>query len=185
MVIAIVGMPGAGKSCLAEHFKKKDFSFVRFGQIVIDEVVRRGMEINPRNERLIREEIRRVEGMDVCARRALPLIRARLANGDVVVVDGLYSWSEYKTLRITLEDRFVVVAVFASRQLRYERLHRRPERPLTYEEAEQRDVAEIEYIEKGGPIAMADYAVLNDGAESEMFLAADRILRKILSACRS
>jgi dephospho-CoA kinase len=33
---------------------------------------------------------------------------------------------------------------------------------LTYEEARGRDYAEIENIEKGGPIAMADFTVVND-----------------------
>ncbi|MCX7789186.1 MAG: hypothetical protein N2378_00970, partial [Chloroflexaceae bacterium] len=37
------------------------------------------------------------------------------------------------------------------------------ERPLTPAEAEARDEREIEHIEKGGPIAMADQLIVNDG----------------------
>ena len=34
-------------------------------------------------------------------------------------------------------------------------------RPFTIKEAKARDYAEIENLEKGGPIAMADYTILN------------------------
>ena len=36
-------------------------------------------------------------------------------------------------------------------------------RKLTKEEAAKRDYAEIENIEKGGPIAMADFTFINEG----------------------
>ena len=35
-------------------------------------------------------------------------------------------------------------------------------RPLTAEQAQKRDYAEIENIEKGGPIVMADFTVINE-----------------------
>jgi dephospho-CoA kinase len=69
-----------------------------------------------------------------------------------------------------------VVAVIASRSIRYERLARRPVRRLSPEEAELRDFAEIEKLEKGGPIAVADYVILNDGSEEELLRSVDRLL---------
>jgi dephospho-CoA kinase len=56
-----------------------------------------------------------------------------------------------------------VVAVVSPKHLRQRRLADRPERPLTAVEVDQRDWAEIENIEKGGPIAIADYYILNSG----------------------
>jgi dephospho-CoA kinase len=41
-------------------------------------------------------------------------------------------------------------------------------RPLTLSEAISRDISEIENIEKGGPIAFADYMVINDGTIKEL-----------------
>jgi hypothetical protein cdiviTM7_00773 len=35
-------------------------------------------------------------------------------------------------------------------------------------EIQERDYTEVENIEKGGPIAMADYYILNDGSVAEM-----------------
>lgn len=39
---------------------------------------------------------------------------------------------------------------------------KRPERPMTPQEVDARDWEEIETIEKGGPIAIADYFVHNE-----------------------
>jgi dephospho-CoA kinase len=41
-------------------------------------------------------------------------------------------------------------------------------RPLTAEQARARDFAEIENVNKGGPIAMADFTIRNDGTLAEL-----------------
>jgi len=53
-------------------------------------------------------------------------------------------------------------------------------RPFTTEEAKARDYAEIENIEKGGPIAMADFAIINTGAVAELKENLSKILSQIL-----
>jgi len=173
--LALVGMPGAGKTLCAQHLQGRGFAQFRFGSIVVDEVVRRGWPVTPENERLVREEFRASEGMDAIARRALPHLRAALAQQRSLVIDGLYGFSEYKTLRAELDAAMVVVAVVSQRRLRYARLAARPERPLTPEEAQRRDYQEIETLEKGGPIAIADYTLLNDGAPEDLLAALDAL----------
>ena len=41
-------------------------------------------------------------------------------------------------------------------------------RPLSAEDARKRDYAEIENIEKGGPIAMADYTIVNEQSAGDL-----------------
>ncbi len=60
--LALVGMPGAGKTLCARHLEMRGFFQFRFGKIVVDEVLRRGLVINPENERIVREEFRNKEG---------------------------------------------------------------------------------------------------------------------------
>src|SRR5688572_17349153 len=164
--LALVGMAGSGKTLCAKHLEAKGFYQFRFGGIVTGEVERRGWEINPENERIVREEFRANEGMDVMAKRALPHLREGLKSHEVIIIDGLYSFSEYKRLHSESGMNMLVVAIVASRSLRYHRLATRPVRPLTHAEAEQRDIQEIEMLEKGGPIAIADYTLVNDGSET-------------------
>lgn len=177
--LALVGMPGSGKTLCAEHLQEKGYYQFRFGSIVVNEVDNRGWELTPEHERIVREELRENEGMDVMAKRALPLLQSALDEHPSIVIDGLYSFSEYKTLRKQLGVGMVVVAIFAPRKLRYERLTNRPERPLTPEEAERRDWQEIETIEKGGPIALADYTLINDGDPSELLAKLDALLNEL------
>lgn len=177
-VLALVGMPGAGKTLCAKHLEDRDFFQFRFGSIIVDEVVRRGLAINPQNERAVREEFRQ-DSMDAIAQLALPKLRDGLKTHRTIVIDGLYSFSEYKTLRKEFGDSMIVVAIIAPRAVRYERLSARPIRPLTPEEAFDRDVTEIETIEKGGPIAIADYTLLNNNTSAVLLRKLDALLQDL------
>jgi dephospho-CoA kinase len=169
-------MPGAGKTLCAKHLEARGFFQFRFGGIITDEVSRRGWDINPDNERIVREEIRANEGMDAIARRALPLLKTALITHDSIVIDGLYSFSEYKLLRPEFGGAMVIIAIACPRGIRYQRLTERPDRPLTPQEAERRDYLEIENLEKGGPIAIADYTLVNDRQPEDLLNLLDSLL---------
>ena len=177
-IVSIVGMPGAGKSEVARIFERKGFARIRFGDVTDQEVKKRGLELNEKNERYIRELLRREHGMSAYAKLNLPAIDAALKTGDVVV-DGLYSWEEYVVLKEHYGDAFRAVAIWASPATRYGRLARRKERPLTLEEAAGRDKAEIENINKGGPIAMADFMLLNESSLSYLRREAENVIGQL------
>jgi len=160
-VIAIVGMTGAGKSEVARLFAENGFARIRFGDVTDLEIKKRGLKLNEENERRIRELLRQEMGMVAYAKLNLPRIDKALRRYDVVI-DGLYSWEEYTFLKGHYGENFCVVAVWASPKTRYTRLAARAIRGLTREESAGRDKAEIENINKGGPIAMADYTILNE-----------------------
>lgn len=162
-VIVFVGMPGAGKSVAVEYLKSKGLSFAYFGGITIDEVKRRGMEVNAASEKFVREDIRAKEGKGAYAVRIIKQIEEFFEQGhDLVVIDGLYSWTEYKIFKESFGEHAIIIAIVAAANVRHQRLANRPIRPLTDQEATARDYAEIEYIEKGGPIANADYFLANE-----------------------
>lgn len=167
-VICIVGMPGAGKSIVSDELVKQGLAYLRFGQITIDKIKEEGLKLNENNEKKIRENFRKKYGMGAFATLNISKIDELLKKSNVVV-DGLYSWSEYKILKEKYGDSMRVVAVYAPPKLRYARLKDRNVeadftqrfRSITEEEAGTRDCAEIENIEKGGPIAMADFTIVN------------------------
>ena len=162
-ILVFVGMPGAGKSICVDYLKKKGLAFVYFGGITLDEIKRRGLQVNEASEKFVREDIRAKEGKGAYAVRILKQIEELFGRGhDCVVVDGLYSWTEYKIFKESFGKRAIVIAVVTSRQTRHERLAKRPSRPLPESVATTRDYAEIENLEKGGPIANADYYLANE-----------------------
>jgi dephospho-CoA kinase len=174
-LLTIVGMPGAGKSVVVDHLRSKGWSVVHFGAVTMRELERRGLVVNESNERFVREDLRKKHGMAAFAKLSMGEVLSGLSKGPTVI-DGLYSWSEYKFLRNQLSERFFVVNVFTSRQIRYDRLLHREVRPLSHEEAEARDFAEIENLEKGGPIAMADFTLQNDETMEKLHSEIDKLL---------
>jgi dephospho-CoA kinase len=172
-------MTGAGKSEVAGIFEEHGFKRVRFGDITDEELKNRGLELNEGNERHIREELRKEHGMAAYAKLSLPRIDGALKSSNVVV-DGLYSWEEYTFLKQRYAEKLSVVALWAPPGIRHARLGRRAERPLTLEEAASRDRAEIENINKGGPIAMADFIIVNEASLEEL----KRETKRIISALR-
>jgi dephospho-CoA kinase len=177
-VVAIVGMPGSGKSEVARVFASNGYATVRFGDVTDQEVKRRGLQLNEGNERLVRENLRKEYGMPAYAILNLERIQSALKKSNVVV-DGLYSWEEYKYLREKLPQTFDVLAVWAPPATRYERLRSRKVRPLTPDQAKARDFAEIENVNKGGPIAMAGWVVKNDSTLDSLIEQSEHIVRAV------
>lgn len=177
-VVAIVGMAGSGKSQVAAVFEKNSFTRVRFGDITDDEVKKRGLELNETNERRVRELLRKEHGMAAYAKLNLPRIEAALSRSDVVL-DGLYSWEEYNFFKTYYGENFRAVAVWASPKTRYARLAGRHTRPLMEEEAASRDRAEIENLNKGGPIAVADYTITNESSLEQLTEDTEKVIARI------
>lgn len=168
-LVCITGLTGSGKSVASDYFVKKGFNFLRFGQIVLDEVKKRNLEPIEANERPIREEFRKKHGMAAMAILNLSKFKTLLKKGNTLG-DGLYSFEEYKVLKNQFGKRFITIAVYAPPKLRYGRLTKRKlnkndknlrNRPATKKDAQSRDYAELENLNKGGTIAMADYTILN------------------------
>ena len=177
-VVSIVGMTGAGKSEVAKVFEENGFIRIRFGDVTDEEIKKRGLELNEENEHYIRELLRKERGMAVYAELNLPRINSALKHSDVVV-DGLYSWEEYTFLKTYYGEGFYMVAVWASPRTRYARLPSRLNRHLTLEEAASRDRTEVENINKGGPIAMADFTIINESSLENLKEEARRIISRL------
>lgn len=185
-IIALVGMPGSGKGTCTDYLHDTyGWPLVHFGNMVYEEVQRRGLD-NIRDEIFVREDMRAQEGKAVLAKHAARKAATYAEEGaGVIVFDGLYSWSELLYLRETYGDNLLVVAVAAPRKLRYQRILARQDAHRKYTSEQQiinREVAEIENLEKGGPIAQADYTIVNDGPLEAMtakltdILAAEHLL---------
>ncbi len=178
-VVAVVGLSGTGKSLSAAYLKKKyDLTTIYFGGYVIEEVRQRNLEVTSNNERIVREDLRVNNGMDAIAKLAIGAISAATSRNQDLLIDGLYSFSEYLYLKKIYGPSLVLIANHSERLIRYERLKNRPVRPLQPAEVDQRDLLEIQMIEKGGPIAIADYHVLNNSSEDDLYTQLDRIANR-------
>ena len=176
--VAVVGMCGSGKSVLCDYFCQLGWQKVYFGGVVVSEVKKAGQQVNEANERNMRESLRKKYGMGALAVLLKDEILEKLQTTNVVL-DGLYSWSEYLILKELLGDNLIILAIVTNCGVRKARLANRTVRPLSAEDVDKRDKAEIENSEKGGPIAKADYYVTNNGTEAELKAQFERFLQTL------
>ena len=169
-ILAVVGMCGSGKSTAIDYLIEKKIPKIYFGGIIYKAMAEAGIERTEdgESEKIFREEIRKKEGKDFVVKRVVKETKDLIAAGQKrIVLDGLYSWTEYKILRKEFPTEMTVVAIVVPKALRRKRLAIRPDRPFDAQAAAERDRSEIENLEKGGPIAIADYYVDNSGTIKE------------------
>lgn len=178
-ILAFVGMPGAGKSEATAYLEQKGFPYVRFGDVTDQGVKEMGLPLTTDNERIVREKLREELGMGAYAIKSKSKIDTMLESHNFVVIDGLYSWEEYTFLK-NLYPGLILVHVYAEPQKRYDRLSKRPIRPVPLDKCYERDVAELEKLNKGGPIALSDYLVENNSDDIEqLYVKINDLLERI------
>lgn len=168
VIVAVVGLCGAGKTEATTIFLENQFEKVYLGEVTFDELKRQNLPITPDNERKVREYLRSQNDMAIYAKLSADKIKKAYNEHKNVVVESMYSWSEYKYFKEIYKENFKVLSIVVDRDLRAKRLSSRPFRPLSDDEVKTRDYTEIENIEKGGPIAIADHFILNNGSLQEL-----------------
>lgn len=166
-LIAVVGMSGSGKSVITEYLESIGWKKLYFGGITYKLMEEAGIERTEdgKSEKEFREKLRKEHGKECYAKFLEPEIEEAIKDNNVVL-DGLYSWYEYKYL-IEKFPNLKLLAVVVDKKIRYKRVAIRPDRPFDEEAIKYRDISEIENLYKGGPIAFADYYILNNGNKEE------------------
>lgn len=168
-ILAFVGLAGSGKSTAVEYFREKGYPRVHFGGVILQAMEEAGIERSPDNEQKFRLDFREKNGQDSIANTIIEQIEHLAGAGQHrIIADGIYTWSEFNAVKKAFPGELVLVAIVAPRHLRYHRLAERTVRPFTATQAHNRDISEIEDLQKGGPIAIADHYVINDGSVEEL-----------------
>lgn len=162
--IALVGLPGAGKSTAAEILRRKGYGIVRLGDITDRMLKEQGLAINEGNERQLRESLRSEHGMDAYARLSFERVHAMAR----VVIDGIRSPAEADFFRKRLGKAFRLVRIDSNTERRHERLSSRRIRPLSRAECIDRDKRELDVLGLRQTLEKADVAILNNGSPEEL-----------------
>lgn len=179
ILLALVGLAGSGKTEAMEYLVEKlKCPKVYFGDATFDEMRKNGLEINEANERKTREEIRNKYGMGAYAILSLQKVKDFYQENSVLV-ESLYSWEEYLEMKKEFGNSFKVLAIYASPDTRIKRLSDRPIRPLTKEELISRDYSQIENLHQAGPIARADWTIINEKTKKELYESLDEVLLEL------
>lgn len=183
LAVCTVGMPGSGKGVLVEVAREMGIKCFIMGDVVREEVARRGLKPTVETMNRVATELRVREGPEAVARRIYEdKIEPSTSDDEVIVIDGVRSIHELNYFKSKL-GRVKIVAVHSSPKTRYERLKSRgrPGDPKSWDEFTSRDLQELEWG-LGWVIALADYMLVNEGMDREEFKEeARRVLSKVIS----
>ena len=104
-IIAFAGMPFSGKSEAVKIAKKMGIQVIRMGDMVWDEVKKRGLDLTDENVGNIANEMRNKYGKDIWARRTIKKI-SQFSNIDKIVIDGIRNLEEINTFKKNHSDLF-------------------------------------------------------------------------------
>ena len=175
-VIALSGMPGAGKSLAARLAQEDLVPVFVSGDMIRLEAKNRGLKPTRTNLGRIMLDIRKKEGMGAVARRVKPLIDS--SKTVLVLYEGPRSMEELEELAKNYS--VVSVAIHSSPETRYKRLVRRKrsDQPRSWSQFLERDERELS-VGLGRVLAYADRMIENAGTKDELRRQMRRVLRQI------
>ena len=168
-IVAVTGMPGAGKSTATKVLVQTGWSRVVMGDVIRAETKRRGLEPDAKNTGEVMKLLRKEGGQSAVA--DLCLRQMEEAGSENVVVDGIRSMTEVEAFRKRAAVLLVAVAASPSRRFELLRERGRKDDPLSYEMFAARDRRELD-VGIGEAVALADETVSNQRRTPEE-LAAD------------
>jgi dephospho-CoA kinase len=170
-------MPGSGKSTVASIAPSLGFKVFSMGDIVRELAQERGIEPTPEKLGDLMLTIRKEKGPAIIAVKIIGKIRHD--GSSRICIEGLRSLEEVDVLRSEFHD-FVIVGVHSSPRTRFTRLTARERRddPKTHENFWERDRREIS-VGLGDVLALADFAIVNEGSVEELKSTASRILQMV------
>ncbi|MGD2295073.1 MAG: AAA family ATPase [Candidatus Aminicenantes bacterium] len=173
-LIGLTGTNGSGKGEAADYFKKKGFAYLSLSDLIRDELQKEKKEVTRDNLIQKGNQLREKYGPDILARRAIEKVK------DKAIIDSIRNPFEVEFLR--KHGKFILLAIDAPVELRYERAKRRgrEESASSLEEFVQKEKEEMTGSENGQQLyscmTMADHIIINDGTLEDFHLKLEETL---------
>lgn len=164
LIAAITGMPGAGKSTAAKALEAHGFKRVVMGDVVREEVRRRGLPADEKNTGRVMLELRDKYGPGAVAEVCLRQIKAMKEK--VVVVDGIRSYAEVEVFAREATVKLLAITASADRRFKFLTERGRSDAPTSREAFEERDRRELA-VGVGNAVALADETISNERTTAE------------------
>ncbi len=173
-VFAFVGAPAAGKTEAALVAKELGIPVITMGEVIREELRKRGLPLSDENAGRVANELRAHEGMDAIAKRCIPAIKVQKKSAGktekVIVIDGIRGIAEVETFKNEFGAHFVLVCVDAPLRFRYERIKSRGRGDdldlSSIDEFKKREERELGWG-MGEAMKKADKVIKNEGSLEE------------------
>ena len=168
-VVCVVGQPGSGKDTLAKFLvEKKHFWHISTGNIIREEMRTRNIPTDRENMRIFSQKMRKVNG------NSYP---ANIAASKIVcdtVISGPRNVAEVDVFKNKFGKNFILVAVDAPIEIRYERVKNgrgRTGDSISFDKfkAQEEEECDSGTHELKKLLSMANFTIDNSGTENELF----------------
>jgi len=165
-LLVLTGMPGSGKSSVADVFRRAEVPVIIMGDVIRAEVEERGLEPNPANTKDVMLELRERDGLGAVAKRCIESLKA--SSSDFLVIEGCRSLEEVEVFDKHAETLWTV-CIHSSPKTRFSRLkdRGREDDPKDWSVFRERDLREIS-VGLGAVIALSDIVVVNERTIEEL-----------------
>jgi dephospho-CoA kinase len=185
LIVCITGMPGAGKSTIADSLRKKGFYVIAMGDVIREEARQRNLDPTDNNLGKLMLKLRDDLGPGAIAHLILRKINSEensTAEKDNIVIDGIRGIAEVEILKSV--GCVKLLAIHASTDTRFTHLKQRArsDDPSAMEEFTSRDKRELT-VGISEAIALADETLSNnDLTVDQLKEKAFRTVRKWISS---
>jgi dephospho-CoA kinase len=164
LIVALTGMPGAGKTTVARYLSQKGIPLLIMGDVVREVAEIDGLEPTSDNLAKLMLRLRKKSGPEAIAHLIedkIKLMKKKDKKLSVVIVDGIRSMTEVQVLRSI--GTVKLLAIHGSTLTRYTHVkeRRRSDVPSTIDEFDKRDKIEME-VGISNAIALADESISNN-----------------------
>lgn len=164
LIVGLTGMPGAGKTTVANYLSQKGFPLLVMGDVVREVAENDGLELTSDNLAKLMLRLRKRNGPEAVAHlivNKIKLMKKEDKQLSVVIVDGIRSMAEVRLLRRIGSVK--LLAIHGSTLTRYTHVRERgrSDVPSNIGEFDKRDKIEMD-VGISNAIALADETISNN-----------------------
>lgn len=164
LIVGLTGMPGAGKTTVANYLSQKGFPLLVMGDVVREVAENDGLELTSDNLAKLMLRLRKRNGPEAVAHlivNKIKLMKKEDKQLSVVIVDGIRSMAEVRLLRRIGSVK--LLAIHGSTFTRYTHVRERgrSDVPSNLGEFDKRDKIEMD-VGISNAIALADETISNN-----------------------
>lgn len=177
LVVCITGMPGAGKSTVAEAGPRLGFEIFRMGDDVRMEAERRNVAPTDENLGKIMLELRQISGPVAIARLCEQRIEKE-SKSRFITIDGIRNEEEFNEFKKLGIAKLLAVHASPDRRFKFLQARARSDFPATRESFEARDKRELS-VGVSQALALADEVITNSGNLNDLITMAQEFFSKL------
>jgi dephospho-CoA kinase len=165
--VCLTGMPGAGKSSVADSLKERGFYVISMGDVVRDEARLQNMELTDTNLGDLMLKLRKEMGPGAISHLIIKKTRCEDNNlSKIVIIDGIRSIHEVEILKDIGNVKLLAIHASADTRFKHIKQRARSDKPLNEEDFVVRDKREL-IVGISEAIALSDESISNNNLTIE------------------